>query len=139
MKREVKHFIFHGLFVDDMMHIATNNNLKLKNEFMEKYSRDFNITGGGFMKTILGMEIEQNNRLIKLHLDHYVCEMLTEYKTYIKDSLQPKRVPISPGVILRLEDSPTAKLQFAASWIRFDISFAVLQLARFCASAGSTH
>jgi len=24
---------------------------KLKNEFMEKYSRDFNITGGGFMKT----------------------------------------------------------------------------------------
>ena len=38
MKREGKQFIFHGLFVDDMMHIATNN--KLKNEFMEKYSRD---------------------------------------------------------------------------------------------------
>ncbi len=29
-----------------------------------------------------------------------------------------------------------AKLQFAATWIRFDISFAVLQLARFSASAG---
>ncbi len=48
MKREGKHFIIHGLFVDDMMHIATNN--KLKNEFMKKYSRDFNITGGGLMK-----------------------------------------------------------------------------------------
>jgi hypothetical protein len=151
MKREGKHFIIHGLFVDDMMHISTNT--KLKNEFMEKYSKDFSITGGGFMKTFLGMEIEQSNRSIKLHLDHYVSEMLNEYKTYIKKSLRPKRVPFSPGVVLRPEDSPpipdpskqkfyrsfVAKLQFAASWIRFDISFAVSQLARFCASAGSTH
>ena len=29
-----------------------------------------------------------------------------------------------------------AKLQFAATWIRFDISFVLSQLARFCASAG---
>ncbi len=49
MEREGKHFIIHGQFVDDMMHITTNN--KLKDEFMEKYSGDFNITGGGFMKT----------------------------------------------------------------------------------------
>ncbi len=148
MKREGKHFIIHGLFVDDMMRIATNN--KLKNEFMEKYSRDFNINGGGFMKMFLGMEIEQSNRSIKMH---HVREMLNEYKVYTKKSLRPKRVPFSPGVILRPEDSPTlpdpfkqkfyrsfvAKLQFAASWIRFDISFAELQLARFCASAGSNH
>ena len=105
------------------------------------------------MKTFLGMEIEQSNRSIKLHLDHYIREMLNEYKVYIKKSLRSKRVPFSPGVILRPEDSPTlpdpskqkfyrsfvAKLQFAASWIRFDIPFAVSQLARFCASAGSTH
>jgi hypothetical protein len=82
MKREGKHFIIHGPFVDDMMHIATNN--KLKNEFMEKYSRDFNITGGGLMETFLGMEFEQSNRSIKVHLDHYICEMLNEYKAYIK-------------------------------------------------------
>ncbi len=49
---------------------------------MEKYSRDFNITGGGLMKTFLGMEIEQSNRSIKLHLDHYIREMLNEYKVY---------------------------------------------------------
>ncbi len=153
MKREGKHFIIrvHGLFVDDMMHIATTN--KLKNEFMQKYSRDFNITGGGLMKTFLGMEIEQSNRLIKLHLNHYIREMLNAYKAYIKKLLRPKCVPFSPGVIFRPEDSSTlldrskqkfymsfvAKLQFAASWIRFDISFAVSQLARFCVSAGSTH
>ncbi len=102
MKHEGNHFIIHGLLVDDMMHIATNN--KLKNEFMEKYSRDFNITGGGLMKTFLGMKIEQSNRSIKLHLDHYIREMLNEYTAYIKKSLRPKRVPFSQGVILRPED-----------------------------------
>ncbi len=60
-----------------MIHIATNN--KLKNKVMEKYLRNFNITGRGFMKTFFGMEIEQSNRSIKLHLDHYVREMLNEY------------------------------------------------------------
>jgi hypothetical protein len=28
MNRKGKHFIIHGLFVDDMMHIAANNKLK---------------------------------------------------------------------------------------------------------------
>ncbi len=150
MKREGKHFIIHGLVGDDMMHIATNN--KLKNKLMEKYSRDFNITGGGFMKSFLGMAIERSNRSIKLHFDHYVCEMLNEYKVHIKNRKDPS-VFISQGGILRPEDSPTlpdpskqkfyrslvTKLQFAASWIRFDVSFAISQLARFSASAGATH
>jgi hypothetical protein len=98
------------------------------------------------MKTFLCMEIEPSNRSIKLHPDHYVREMLNEYQGYIRKLLRPERVPISPGVILRPEDSLTlqdpskqkfyrsfvAKLQFAAPWkIRFNISFAVSQLARF--------
>jgi hypothetical protein len=51
------------------------------------------------------METGQSNKLIKLHLDHYVCEMLYEYKGYIKKSLRPERVPSSPGVILGQESS----------------------------------
>ena len=60
---------------------------------------------------------------------------------------------MSPGIVLNSEDYPAvpdprkqkyyrsfiAKLQFAASWIRFDISFTVSSLARFCASAGPSH
>ncbi len=38
MKCKGKYFTIHGLFVDNMMHIAINN--KLKNKFMKKYSRD---------------------------------------------------------------------------------------------------
>ena len=100
------HFITHGLFVDDMMHTTTST--KLKDEFLRKYSKDFNITGGGLMKTFLGimMEVKQDNKTIKLHLDHYVHKMLAEYKDYIKKSLRPKCVPIFPGVILCPEDCP---------------------------------
>jgi hypothetical protein len=60
---------------------------------------------------------------------------------------------MTPGIVLNNEDCPItpdprkqkyyrsfiAKLQFAASWIRFDISFTVSTLARFCASAGPSH
>jgi hypothetical protein len=41
----------------------------------------------------------------------------------------------------RSTHSFVAKLQFAASWIRFDIAFqfSISSLARFCASAGPSH
>jgi hypothetical protein len=151
MKREGAEFIIHGLFVDDMMHIPTCD--KLRDEFLELYKKDFEITGGGLMETFLGMEVEQPGEVIRLHLDSYIQEVLTEYKAYIKKALRPKKVPMSPGIVLNNEDCPItpdprkqkyyrsfiAKLQFAASWIRFDTSFTVSTLARFCASAGPSH
>jgi hypothetical protein len=65
--------------------------------------------------------------------------------------LRPKKMPISPGVVLDPEDVPVlldphkqkyywsfvAKLQFAATWVLIDIAFTVSQLARFCKSAGA--
>ena len=151
MKRQGSDFIMHGLFVDDMMHVPACD--KLRDEFLELYQRDFEITGGGLMETFLGMEVEQPGKVIRLHLDTYIQEVLTEYKEYIKKALRPKRVLMTPGNILTNEDCPITpdprkqkyyrsfitKLQFAASWIRFDISFTVSTLARFCASAGPSH
>jgi hypothetical protein len=83
---------------------------------------------------------------------NYIRETLDEYKEFAK-LLRPKQVPIQPGLILEKDDCPIvpdprkqklyrsfiAKLRFAATWIRFDTSFAAAQLARFCASAGETH
>ena len=97
-------YIIHGLFVDYMMHISSCD--KLRAEFMKKYATDFEITGGGLMKTFLGMEVEQGDAGINLHLDHYVQTVLTEYKDYIKKSLRPKKVPISPGVVLHPDQVP---------------------------------
>jgi hypothetical protein len=142
-------YIIHGLFVDDMMHIYSCD--AIKDEFMQSYPKDFEITGGRQMKTFLGMQVEQTARSIKIHLNHYIKEVLAGYAEYIRNAIRPKNVPIAPSVILKPKDTPelldpsrqkfnssfVAKLQLAATWVRFD--FAVSQLARFCASAGSSH
>ena len=78
MKREGSDFIIHGLFVDDMMHVPTCD--RLRDEFLKLYQKDFEITGGGLMETFLGMEIEQPGKVIRLHLDTYVQQVLAEYK-----------------------------------------------------------
>ncbi len=42
MKRENGEWIMHGLFVDDMIHASTSEELKRK--FIKEYKRDFEIT-----------------------------------------------------------------------------------------------
>jgi hypothetical protein len=77
-------YIIHGLFADDMMHIYSCD--AIKDEFMQLYSKDFQveITEGRQMKTFLGMQMEQTTRLIKIHVDHYIKEVVAEYVEYIK-------------------------------------------------------
>ena len=131
-----------------MMHIPTCD--ALKQEFIEKYTKDFDITGGCLMETYLCMQVKQSLGKIRLHLNNYIRETLDDYKAFQTKSLRPKLVLIQPELVLDKDDCPilpdprkqkfyrlfVAKLQFTATWIRFDISFAVAQLARFCASAG---
>jgi hypothetical protein len=73
---------------------------------MDKYSKDFEITGGSLMKTFLGMEVEQSGKTIKLHLDCYIQQVLAEYKIHIKKMLRLKKVPMSPGGIFKPDDVP---------------------------------
>jgi hypothetical protein len=72
-----------------MMHIPTCD--KLCDEFLELYKKDFEITGRGLIETFLGMEVEQPCRVIRLHLDSYIQEILTEFKVYIKKAPCLKR------------------------------------------------
>ncbi len=122
----------------------------MKDEFLALFKKYLEITGGSKMETFLGVVAEQDDKCIKIHLDHYVKEVIAVYSGYIKKSLRTKKVPMSPGVAFKAEDVPklphptkqkhyhslVAMLQFAASWIQFNISFTVSQLARFRASAG---
>ena len=152
MKRSGSKYIIHGLFVDDMMHIYSCD--AIKDGFMQLYSKDFEITGGRQMKTFLGMQVEQSALSIKIHLDHYIKEVVAEHAEYIRKAIRPKKVQVALNVVLRPEDTPdhlpdpskqkfyhsfVAKLQLEATWLRFNIAFAVSQLARFWASAGSSH
>jgi hypothetical protein len=148
MKHENGDWIMHGLFVDDMAHASTSE--KLKQEFIAEYKGDFQITYDDLMTSFLGMEVEQDQDSIRLHLDSYIQDTLSEYKAVIKKFVKPKQVPMQPGLVLEHDMCPetpdpreqkvyrsfVAKLQFAASWIRCDLAFTASQLARFCASAG---
>ncbi len=71
----------HGLFVDDMMHTSTSK--KMLAQFFKLYAQSFKYTGGDLMNTFVGMEVEQDNGEIGLHLDTYIQEMLDEYKAFI--------------------------------------------------------
>jgi len=151
MKWDEDDFIIHGVFVDDFATIPTSQ--RLKEEFETLYARDFEVTGGGAMTSFLGLEVEQDPNGIGLHLDTYVDELIEEFRRIQTKYIKPKMVPMAPGLLLDNSDCPEmpdpvrqkqyrsmiAKVQFAAYWIRFDISYTASQLARFCASAGPSH
>ena len=151
MKWEGDDFIIHGVFVDDFKSIPTSQ--KLKDEFERLYSADFEFTGGNLMTSFLGLEVEQMESGIHLHLDTYIQELIEEFRMMYKKFVKPKTVPMAPGLVLDDSDCPelpdpikqkhyrsfVAKVQFAAYWVRFDISYAAAQLARFCVSAGPSH
>jgi hypothetical protein len=63
-----------------MMNVPTCD--ALKQEFMAKYTKDFQITGGGLIETFFkfGMQVEQSKGKICLHFDDYIRETRVEYK-----------------------------------------------------------
>ena len=52
------------------------------------------------METFPGMEVEQPGKVINLHLDSYIQEVLKDYTEHIKKSLRPNQAPMSPGLVL---------------------------------------
>ena len=126
-------------------------------EFLEKYFQNFEITGcKHLMESFIWLEVEQSKSMISLHLDKYIRETIGEYQWYFTRTLKQKLIPLQPGNVLDQRDLPVtqepkkqklchsnlttvSKLQFTATWVRFEIVFAVGQLARFFALAGPTH
>ena len=141
IKHEGEEWIVHGLFVDDMIHASTSDDLR--DQFISECQADFDMTS-----SFLGMEIEQKG-------SHYSFG-------YIRPGGPSRvqgnglRVPQaeaganttwnylelgncsqSPDLVKqKVYRSFVAKMQFAASWVRCDIAFTASQSARFCAFAG---
>jgi hypothetical protein len=105
------------------------------------------------METFIGLQFIQSDTSIRINLDYCIEAILEEYQKLDARVLRGKQTPVQSGVLLSKDDSPAvpdpkrqsiyrslvAKLQFAATWVRYDIANAVAQLGRFCASAGPTH
>ena len=58
------------------------------------------------MTTFLGLEVEQSEEGISLHLDTYVQELVDEYRLIHKKFIKPKKVQMSPGLVLDNSDCP---------------------------------
>jgi hypothetical protein len=56
LKRKGDDFIIHRLFVDDIKSAQTKR--ALMDEFLERYSKDFEITGGRFMDRFIAVWVE---------------------------------------------------------------------------------
>jgi hypothetical protein len=90
-------------------------------------------------------------------MDHYVESVLKEYKSFVMNKkLRPKMLPVQPNYQLPQEDPKTEaegdkdprktffrsfvmKLQYVATWVRFDISFTASQLASHVGNPGAAH
>ena len=74
-----------------------------------------------------------NRQSVKLHLDSYNQEVLKDYKEYIKKSLRPKRVPMSPGLVLDNDQIFLIRANrstIAQSWLSF--SRGIMDSIRYC-------
>jgi hypothetical protein len=96
MKRQGSDFIFHGLFVDNMMHVCKVSSSDVLHWIHGNVHCRliFKIIGCSLTETFMGMEVQNTNNTIKIHLDHCINETLTEYKDYITKTLRPKKVQI---------------------------------------------
>jgi hypothetical protein len=56
------------------------------------------------MQSFLGLEVEQLDCCIKLHLDTYIQELIAEHQLIRPKFLKPKKVPMSPGLVLDTSD-----------------------------------
>jgi hypothetical protein len=54
----------------------------LLDEFIAKYSKEFEITGGQLMTRFLGLWVEQDNHCISLYLDQYITKTIEEYQKF---------------------------------------------------------
>ena len=75
MERQGSDFISHGLFMDDMMHVPTCHTLRKE---LQLYQKKIEITGGGLKETYLGREFDQPGKIIRLHLETYIQDVIAE-------------------------------------------------------------
>ncbi len=65
---------------------------------MALYLADFDVTGGDLMQSFLGLEVEQLDVCIKLHLDTYIQELIAEHQLIRPKFLKQKKVPMHLGM-----------------------------------------
>ena len=87
--------IIHGLFVDDMIHIYSFDEVKVNlrmNKYIALWKRDFEIKGDWQIETLIeygnNQVIEQTEQIVKINLEHYVKEAVVFYSECTQKALR---------------------------------------------------
>ncbi|EMG45193.1 Polyprotein, partial [Candida maltosa Xu316] len=138
-----------GIYVDDII-IISKDETKI-NEVKEMFRRHFKITDNGRTSKFLGINVYQSSGQIKLGLADYIKNMIKDFQ-FTKSEVNPIATPAETSYDLFKQDDKTdyscdatkyrslvGKLLFAASTVRFDISYAVGVLSRFMKDPKEKH
>ncbi|KAE9191830.1 hypothetical protein PF005_g11110 [Phytophthora fragariae] len=91
------------LYVDDIL-CATKYE-EFKKKMFEQMDQDYGIKDQGLLNTYLGVEVEQNEKSIKIHQTHY-CEQILEKFGF--SEAHPSRIPMETTLRLTVEETDTA-------------------------------
>ncbi|GMF43837.1 unnamed protein product [Phytophthora fragariaefolia] len=141
------------LYVDDIL-CATKNE-EFKKKMFNQLNEDYGLKDQGLLNTYLGIEVEQNDRSIKIHQTMY-CEQILERFGF--SDAHPSRIPMETKLRLTMNDTDTASrkqvprngkvfpyrelvgsLMYLATCTRPDLAYAVGQLSRYVQSPTQQH
>lgn len=138
-----------SMYVDDILIFAKDES-KVK-WFKNELNAKFEIEDIGECKKIIGIEVEQSGRTIRIHQETAINELIQKYGM---EECNPRKSPMEPGLDLHcphkncdsceLVESTyyrgiVGKLLFIAGTTRPDISFAVSYLSRFLQKPHNMH
>ena len=132
-----------SLFVDDVVIMTSNDDIMtdIKNKLKLKWSmKDL-----GSIKSILGMKVVRNDKLLQLSQTLYIDNILKKFYT---GAMRKVETPLDPGTKLFKDDSTESNfpyreilgsLNYLSQCTRPDLTFAVSYLSKYSNCHNATH
>ena len=133
------------IYVDDLL--IASENLDLILNFKDALTKRFEMTDLGELRYILGIEVEQQNGIIKIHQRNYISELIKKFKL---DDARTYNTPMEANIKLvkslpsdEIIEKPYASLigslLYLSNCTRPDITFAVNRLSSFNSNPNEMH
>lgn len=133
-----------GIWVDDLL--VTSNDPHLLRLVKIEIEGEFEIRDLGAAKQLLGLNIQQDDKILHVNQCHYIANLL---ETYNMTDCKPISTPMEFGLKLKSEpeatkvNEPYRELIGSLIWLstctRPDIAYATSKLASFCSHPTEAH
>lgn len=146
-------FVIVLLYVDDIL--CATANVSFKTKMFKKLDMDYGLKDQGFLNTFLRVDVEQNEKSIKIHQTKYCGEIIERFNFV---DAHPSRIPMETTLRLTVNDMDTAQrkqapvhgkmfpyreligsLMYLATCTRPDLAYVVGQLSRYVQNPTQQH